>query len=566
MSEKLIPFNRAQLTGILMQSHGHVDIHGRGTGKSFGIGFDIHRNNTIMPRSVTGVTGNTYAQLLTRTLPSSFKFLEKLGYVNGIHYVIRNKPPKHFRIPYEQILSYENFISFVNGTGYLLMSQDRAGSSRGPNIDFEIVDEALTINKERYDAEVGPTNRGNLDIWGPKSGKPLKMHHGFHYVSSMPTDQSGKWLLDYAKYYEEEAGIRLFEIWNKIVRLQLELLEIENPKEFASLWNEIQRLRRKITPFVSKDGIVFTIANSFDNLDAVGFSYIKQEYKKLTLMVFLIEIMNMIMDKVQDCYYQIIPERHVYYNAYEEGYIRDLAENTNYDFKRLSNHDCRYDKDCNLHQPLEIVPDWGAAISLFVVCQERNFDFVRNEFSHKPVHNYIKEFFAKPDVSKKDIVINELVDQFCHYYQSHQKKELIYYRDRYGDNKLPNSSKSFNEQAMERLEKNGWNVTPLVHSGIEPPHHDKYLLWGNVLIENNEKFPWVRFNGNNCPYLLISMNNTEVIEGKDGKFEKNKKSERKDSGVPPEEATHFSDAADKILWSKYGTLLTYNSTFVPARF
>ena len=60
------------------------------------------------------------------------------------------------------------------------------------------------------------------------------------------------------------------------------------------------------------------------------------------------------------------------------------------------------------------------------------------------------------------------------------------------------------------------------------------------------------------------MNNTRVID-KDGKWQKDKSSERKKS-VLPEEATHFGDAADKIVWTKYGHLLRRSNTiFVPAR-
>jgi len=572
--DQLIDFNPAQLVRVIMNAKGNVDIWGRGTGKSFLIGWDIDNINKQMPRSITSITGKTYGQILTRTLPSTFKFLEKLGYVKDVHYVINKQPPKHFKSPFEKVLKYDNFISFINGTGYLLLSQDRAGSSRGPNVDFEIVDEALTIDKERYDQESSPTNRGNDEFFGKHGHKPCSFHHGFHYVSSMPVTKDGKWLLDFGNYYEEEAGVRLFDTWNRIVKMQLELLEIDNPKEFASLWNEIIRVRKQIYPFISKgtqdpitkedlgDGWLFTLANAFDNLDNVGFSYIKREFQKQILMVFLVEIMNMIMDKVEDCYYHIDNDRHVYFNSFEEGYIRDLAENTNFDFKRLASHDSRYDKDCNSNQELEIVPDWGSAISLFVVCQERNFDYVTNKNIH--TFNYIKEFFSKPDRSD-DVLINDLVDQFSKYYETHNNRNLTYYRDRYGDNTLANSSKSFNEQAIDRLISKGWIVTPLVHSGQEPPQHDKYLLWGNVLRENNDKFPKVRFNGNNCKYLLISMNNTQVEE-KDSKFIKIKKSERKDSGVPPEEATHFSDAADKILWTKYGKLLYSNSSFIPARF
>ena len=60
------------------------------------------------------------------------------------------------------------------------------------------------------------------------------------------------------------------------------------------------------------------------------------------------------------------------------------------------------------------------------------------------------------------------------------------------------------------------------------------------------------------------MNNTKVMD-KDGKFEKDKSSERKNS-ILPEEATHFGDAVDKRIWTKYGHLINLSlSTFVSPR-
>jgi hypothetical protein len=59
------------------------------------------------------------------------------------------------------------------------------------------------------------------------------------------------------------------------------------------------------------------------------------------------------------------------------------------------------------------------------------------------------------------------------------------------------------------------------------------------------------------------MNNTRVID-KDGKFAKDKSSERSNS-ILPEEATHFGDAVDKRIWTKYGERLTKMSTFVAPR-
>jgi hypothetical protein len=475
------------------------------------------------------------------------------------------KPPPFFNHPIEKIMRYDNIISFSNGNALLLLSQDRAGSARGPNVDYELVDEALTIDKEQYDQETSPTNRGNEETWGTRSSKPIPWHHGYHYVSSMPYLAKQKWLLSYGDYYEKEAGIQLFSIWNRVIKMQLELIgakKDENSKLFKDIWNEIVRLQKQICPFVSKDGHLFTLANAFDNIDNVGLSYIMREHKKQTQLTFLIEIMNMILDKVEDCYYNIDDQKHVYYNASNDSYIRDLAENSSWDMTKLSAPDSRFDMDCDPTVPLEIVPDWGAKLCLFSVGQEKDFDFVTQKSMR--VDGVINEFYVKPDAAST-VMINELVDEFSNYYKYQTKREVTYYRDRYGDSRQPNAknAKSYNEQAIDRLKHNGWEVTSAVHKGMEPPQHDKYLLWANILKGVDPRYPQVRFNGSKCKYTLISMNNTRVID-KDGKFAKDKSSERS-SSILPEEATHFGDAVDKRIWTKYGSLLTNRSTFVDPR-
>lgn len=172
MIEQKIQFNPAQQIGLLLQAKNKCDIWGRGTGKSAGIAWDINLINRTMPRALTAVTGQTFGQLLTRTLPSTFKLLESMGYKMHVsakdpgNYVINRRPPDHFLQPYEKVMKFDNFISFSNGNGLLLLSQDRAGSARGASVDYEILDEALTINKQRYDEETSPTNRGNEGIFG----------------------------------------------------------------------------------------------------------------------------------------------------------------------------------------------------------------------------------------------------------------------------------------------------------------------------------------------------------------------------------------------------------------
>ena len=118
---------------------------------------------------------------------------------------------------------------------------------------------------------------------------------------------------------------------------------------------------------------------------------------------------------------------------------------------------------------------------------------------------------------------------------------------------------SYNQLAISYLKKAGWEVVEHTHKGMEPPQSDKYLLWGLILREERENLPLVRFNGDKCRFTLISMNNA-MIKDVDGQLKKDKSSERKSSGILPEEATHFSDAADKIVWTKFGDNLKGKSS------
>jgi hypothetical protein len=408
------------------------------------------------------------------------------------------------------------------------------------------LDEAAIINIEQYNQEVAPGNRGNREHFGK-----VPIHHGFKYSTSMPQTKSGKWILEYADYYEKEAGVKLFEVWNRVVALQLELIDIDNPKQFAECWNEIERVRMKIAPFLSKDRILCTVSNAFDNLQAVGIRYFRDNKKRFPYLVFMTEFMNYLFDKVEGCFYAIDDQKHIYRTGLDDNLLKQIAKDTNYNIDILMAQTSRYDRDCNPALPLEIVPDWGSSINLFCVGQERNYDFVNGITTTQPCFNFINEFYVKPD-GKSNILINQLCSDFSEYYKNHTNRHLLYYRDRYGDRKNPNvvNHKSYNQQAIERLEQLGWEVEEIVHKGNEPPQSDKYLLWGDLLSEEKDTLPKIRFNGEKCKFTLISMNNAKVKDV-DNQLVKNKSSERNTSGVPAEEATHFSDAADKIVWTKY---------------
>ena len=569
--EEEISVNPAQMAFWLQPAKNKYAIYSRGSGKSFICGAEVDENVRTMPRAVTTLAQATYGQALTKTLPSTFKMLEQLNYkrydtkTKTGDYVVCRKPPEGWYMPYEHIMSFEHCITFSNGHCLYILTQD--GNSRGPNADYNITDEALTISKEQFDQEVAPTNRGNEHIFGKKAKEPILKHHGNTFLSSMPYTPEQKWLLEPAKYYEEERGIQLFDTWNKIVKLQMQLIDAKINNDtalFKEIWNETIRIRRTITPFVSKDNTLFILGSIFDNIANVGMNYIINQYNVMDKLTFMIEILNYIVDKIDHCYYNF-DDRHRYYNATNDSFIRDFAEDTAFDWRQLAATDSRMDADCRPNDPLEICCDWGSHASFLEVAQPGHFDFVTKILHpNRIVDNTINEFFVKRS-EEDDTEINALIDKFCHYYRFHPCRQLHFYRDRYGDAKRANSKKTYNELAIARLEKNGWTVRQFTHKGIEPPQHDKYLLWSYIAAETDERYPLKRFNATKCKYIMISMNNTQVRTNSQGKFEKNKNSERNKS-ILPEEATHFGDVVDKRVWTKYGDILHKTFAFVDARF
>lgn len=569
INEQTISVNPAQMAFLMLQARQKYAIFSRGTGKSFIVGAEIDENVRLMPRGVTTLTQATYGQALTKTLPSSFKMLELLGYkkydtdTHQGDYVVCRKPPDGWYLPYEHLLSFEHCITFSNGHCLYILSQD--GNSRGPNADYNITDEALTIDKEQFDQEVAPTNRGNEHVFGKMSKHPLLKHHGNTFLSSMPYEARQKWLLAPAKYYEEERGIHLFDTWNKVVRLQMQLIDAKMADDqhlFKEIWNEVVRLRQTITPFVSSDGTLFMLASIFDNISNVGLSYIINQYKVMDRFTFMVEILNYIVDKIDHCYYQL-DERHKYYNATNDSYIRDFAEDVDFNFQQLGDTHSLMDADCNPNEPLELSFDWGSSASFLEVAQESSYDWnSHTNIKDRVVDNTINEFYVHNDGD--DTMINALVDKFTNYYRHHVNKVVLFYRDRYGDHRSASSKRTYNEIAVRRLEAAGWMVEQKVHRGMEPPQHDKYLLWASILAEKDGRYPIKRFNASKCKHILISMGNTKVKTDSQGRFTKDKKSER-NASIEPENATHFGDAVDKRIWTKYGDLLKQAGWFVGAR-
>lgn len=535
-----LKLNWPQTNALLHLQRGTVKdgryIWGRGTAKSSTIALLMRRIIETMPRSNWAIQGATFQQILTRTLPGTLSFMERLGYRRDIDYFINKFPNKGYDLPYECPLKPENMIFFVNhakrySVGFTLFSQDRS-SGRGPNRDGIICDESLLLDYEKFAAETLATNRGNDAYF-----KNNKMHHGIFHFSSMPTGQH--WLLDGGNYYEND----FIDLRNKIIDLNLEFCRNKDVKTRLDIWAQRIELNKKLKYYPSPSGQFYSEFDSFDNIENLTVRYIDDLYRDTPELLFLIEILNKRTTRIEQSFYPNLDrDKHCYKGHFDYSYIDSI----DFDFDKLQTIDSRHDLDCDRTLPLHLGLDFGVNINWLVVGQE---------LPSKKQFNFIKNFYVKSPGT-----IDDVVNDFCEYYKHHPKKIVYLWPDAEGNIRRANTpgQKSYMDQIKTKLRQNGWQTIERNKKKQNPLTREHYITWARCLSEQNPIYPKIRFNLINCKELIYSMEQTPAIDHGSGDIRKDKTSERNFKSNR-EQATDAGDAADKIIYGLYSDL-NRNST------
>lgn len=515
--------NRMQLSSYFNQANQETNISGRATGKSTAIGVRFKQISEQMPCSTNIFSAATFAQALTITLLPVFGSLSKLGWKRNVHYVIGKPPSSWKNLPLEAPGDWSKFITFKTGAGFHIASQDREGMNRGRNIDSVIGDEMLTQDRERFEAEILGSNRGNDRYFGK-----CPLHHSVYLQSSMPTGAESLWLLDHAKYYEAD-GVDIWTPWNNLCKLQLKLIDSNDNKDKAYIIDEIVKQSKLIRYYPKQffeDGKlkkkIFTCYNVFDNLKNVGISYVLSLRRQMSDLVFMREVLNMMLPQVEEGFYKL-NESHLY-TKYDYSYIDSL----DYDWEKLSQLDARRDADVIRNKPLHIAIDYGASITAGWAVQP-----------HEEETRWLKSFYVKHPLS-----IEDWVDTFCQYYSHHQSKCVNHYYDHTAKGR----DTKYQIRTAERFRKNGWTYVPK-YVGHTPEHEFRFEMWDIVLQAKSITLPKQLFNKDNCKEGLMSMQMAGIRQSEKG-YKKDKRSEAS-VVIPREHATDFSDAADILLFGLF---------------
>ncbi len=493
LPEKQIKFTAPQLLAALSHQKRLSLEWGRGGGKSTIIGWRVKEIARLMPRSKSGIVGSTYQQLLTRTLPSTIEGLELLGYKKDVHYFVGRRPPKEWRWQeaYQPPLSYDNYISFYNGTGYELISLNNSDSGRGLNLDAVLGDEAALFNKEKLDNNVLLSNRGNIHRFAHTD-----LHHSEMFSSTTPVSSTGRWFI------------------------QREELAKAHPNEYCHI-----------------------IAESQYNIDNLGWEYFRMLQRTLTPLVYNAEVKCIRPGRAQTGFYPSFNEEYHTLQVSNDKYVLDA----NYDLEKLRG--AIPDGDVIRTLPIDIACDYGARINTIVCGQE-----------HTSMYRLVNALFVKSPQT-----IMDLAQAFCDYYHWQICKEVNYYYDHTAEYRDAARTTTFADEFTQVLVKNGWRVNR-VYVGQAPLHATKYLFLNIVFKEEHAHTPKIRMNRDRCKYLIVSILNAGAKEGRTG-IEKDKRPERKEDAVD-EETTHFSDAFDTLIHSKFKDRMqqhdpmTYISTMV----
>jgi hypothetical protein len=532
--ERKIWLNKPQREAHLVRAHEHYHVWGRGTGKTEGpIALRSIHNQNVMPRGATGMVAATYMQILTRTLPPLEKAWQRYGYMPDVHYWVGKFPPKNLKIPRAiyHPRSAEHCVFWWNGHVRHFMSLDRPGLSNGKTVDSIDGDEARFLNYTRYLDDIAPTNRGNREIFGH-----LAEHHSVTFCTDMPADQSGKWILDKEKDVDKA-------LITQIINIQLEYNKLEQEyRHTTTTLPRRQYLARKMKDYayalneLRKGSVFYSEATSLANIETLGEEQFRQWKREMKPAVYDRAVLNKRIIQVEKGFYPLLNLEQHTYDAFDYSFIDSnaiLLRKTGFD------QDCRYDADIRKDKPIDIAFDSNGYFNCCCIGQE-----------HSKEYRLLNAMFVKDDDR-----LEELCHNVANYYCYHPTKVINFYYDHTYMGTDATRVFSYADLITKLFTAKGWKVNRL-YIGQQPKHDTRYRMWGAVLKEDDRRVMRVRLNKTNCAQLLVALQRAAVRQGSKG-FEKDKRDEARIHAVPPEEATHFTDAFDTLYIGKYKHQIGY---------
>ncbi len=484
-------FNDAQMYPLMLMPRNLVAVMGRGTGKGL---IDAVRQLQVfqlMEGSTTGFVSPSYKKCLISTLPSLLVHWERWGYKRDIHYTVGKKPWKalHWKDPIFTPQNWENVIGFYNGSVCQIITQDREGASNGMSLDHILIDEAKFVDYEKLKNETFQTNRGNEMFF-----EKCPLHHGITITCDMPVTKKGSWFLQYEKLMDKDL-IRVIEglvyqVWKVKQRIAA------SPQRYERYMAELGQIDRQLA-FLRKQAYLYLERPSVYNLAVLGEDFIRRMKRELPALTFATSIMCKRINIATDGFYGSMREDVNLYVAPNKSRLslRNLGEGVVYE------NDCRLDSDVDPDEPLMIALDANQNINWLVCGQVQKDTKLR----------VLKSFFVK-----NERILDDLMEDFCKYYEHHKTRQVIFFFDHTfkGQGYALRTNDDFYIFIHNFLSDRNWFVED-VFIGQAMEHIKKAELINRMFV--GKATHQVLINRDNNEALLLSIETAGVRNGKKDK-------------------------------------------------
>lgn len=518
---KQIDLNRSQALIQLINANVCFCVWPRAGGKTTGgIGPRVLNLSEKMPRSQCLLVADSFERISKVLWPAIENFLsEELGMVPDVDFVVHKKPPEQFIKPYFIPAKYDHVISFSSGFCLCEVSLEVSGSGNGYNAQAVIGDEIKYWDEKKFKSEVRPAIRGGKKLWG----NIPEFQSMWFFTDKFPSKGADlTWVLNKKAEVNHEAVNIIYTLQLESLRLQQVVKAIDDEitqktleekyEECAVLEKQKTSNKKKIDDYEERmrkrrmDLIYYSDALPYENIEQLGEKYFRDLRRDLTKYEYDIAIENKDPDKAMKPFYPDLNDEHYY-----ESKV-----------------------DCNPNVPLIIALDYQYMISPVVVAQ----------YDQLPDSAYKTLNFIRSLHTLYPHGIADAIKLFCETFEHYPSRHVMYVFDSTAIGRSPHG-KTFMDLVHDNLILHGWTYTD-IFTGDTPDHDDKYQRFKYWFAVKTEQA--IRINKIYNADMITALEKTSA-KTVNGKNQKDKSSEKENSPVPAQHATHYSDTWDQIVWA-----------------
>lgn len=526
-------------------------IAGRGTRKTTGI--QAERSQDIvydMPRSVLGFAADTFVNAKDKVLPKLVEgWREYLGWKEGVHYVLEEKPPAHFDIPYTPIMTYKNTIPIFNGCIFKLGSLDQPSGLAGDSLQHIFGDEVKYFAKKVLDIII-PALRGNPKV------KHSPYYRGYTFTTDLPniSKNNHDWIMENREYMDIEKIKAAFYAGYILNTINHKIKKAFDARDKAALKKFTKQRERWTLKWYKarQDTTFFMVVSSLVNLDILTPGYIYDQLENLGWEEFKQSVLSFKSNLEEgERFYTGLGEQHYY----DDGIDNVIARQTGFQENKKDSTLLRY---ADPNAPLDLGIDFGKMIS-GVIGQEHGKYYRCLKGHHVLIPQSSKEFGKK----------------IRDFWAPHINKKIYMYYDRSG-NQYESSGRDWASEVKKHIEfdENGkstdWKVELMNKQQGTIYQSQEHFYIKQVLQETTKGLPILLIDRYQCRELKSSLELSKIeikTESRTGKkyVGKNKTSEKLETKKLPMQSTNYSDAFKYLMYRKGWTeLVKFERDYLPS--